>query len=205
MLVRALTRSFPRGIRTLISLDQSPGITSPGTLHPVTPSQQSYDAYALPSASEEIQPILDIPPESDPLLAYLTSHLMRDGKRHAAVKRTSRMLLHLHALTRSPPLPIFRQAVFLSSPSIRVVSHKQGGKNVQKPVPLGEKQRTRFAIKWMIAAAERRRGRTIEERLAREALAIIKGTPDDNDVLKKKQDIHKLGMVNRFVSFSPAT
>ncbi|KAF8583203.1 ribosomal protein S7, partial [Ramaria rubella] len=143
---------------------------------------------------------IDVPPESDPLLAYLTSHLMCHGKRHAAARRTSRMLLHLHAMTRSPPLPIFREAISLAAPSIRIVSHKQGGKNVQKPVPLGEKQRTRFAIQWMLAAAKTGKGRTIEERLAREVLAIIKGgaaqTPD-NEVLKKKQDVHKLGMVNR--------
>ena len=94
---------------------------------------------------------------------------------------------------------------------------------MQKPVPLGEKQRTRFAIKWMLAAAEHRKGRTIEERLAREALAIIKGKPEDirgkpednkgkpedkgkpddnngwQEVLKKKHDVHRLGMVNRCV------
>ena len=59
----------------------------------------------------------------------------------------------------------------------------------------------RFAIKWMLtAAAAHRRGRTIEERLAREVLQIVKeGDPEKNDVLKKKQELHKLGMVNRCV------
>lgn len=72
---------------------------------------------------------------------------------------------------------------------------------MQKPMPLGEKQRTRFAIKWMLSAAEHRRGRTIEERLAREVLEVVKGKPEDNEVLRKKQDLHKLGMVNRCVIF----
>lgn len=204
---RQFTRTLPQRIRALSTLENTPQDLPSASSLPLpadylaTPSQQSVDAYAFPSAAEEIQPILDIPPESDPLLAYLTSHLMRDGKRHAAARRTSRMLLHLHALTRAPPLPIFRDAVFRAAPSIRIVSHKKGGKNVQKPVPLGEKQRVRFAIKWMLtAAAAHRRGRTIEERLAREVLQIVKeGDPEKNDVLKKKQELHKLGMVNRCV------
>lgn len=51
----------------------------------------------------------------------------------------------------------------------------------------------------MLAAADHRRGRTIEERFARDVIGIIKGTPEDTEMLKKKQDIHKLGMVNRYV------
>ncbi|KAF8511554.1 ribosomal protein S7 domain-containing protein, partial [Hysterangium stoloniferum] len=140
---------------------------------------------------------LDIPPESDPLLAYLTSRLMKNGKRHAAAHRTSRMLLHIFAMTRSPPLPIFRHAIELAAPSIRIVSHKRGGKMIHKPIPLSEKQRTFFALKWMLAAAANNRAKTIEERLAKQVLDIVRQDPTQNQVLKKKLDVHTMGMVNR--------
>jgi len=165
---------------------------------PLSASSSSIQAYSSASSSHEIQPTLDIPPESDPLLAYLTSHLMRHGKRHTAARRTSRMLLHIFAMTRSRPLPIFRHAVELAAPSIRIVSQKRGGKMLHKPIPLSEKQRTFFAIKWMLTAASNNRGKTIEERLAKQVLDIIRqDDPTQNQVLKKKLDLHTMGMVNR--------
>ena len=41
-------------------------------------------------------------------------------------------------------------------------------------------------------------GRTLQERLAKEIIAVVRG---DSPVLKLKEDAHKLAMVNRFVSF----
>ena len=190
------TCSWPRAFTSLNQPSPDDLDTAPPPHSPDTPSLPSYSSPSIPDPP----PVLDIPPESDPLLAYLTSNLMHDGKRHAAARRTSRVLLHLHALTRAAPLPILRTAVLRAAPSVRIISHRHGGKTVQKPVPLGEKQRTRFAIQWMLGAAARRSGKQIEERFAREVLAVIKG---DSEVLKKKLEVHKLAMVNRCVT-SPA-
>jgi small subunit ribosomal protein S7 len=76
--------------------------------------------------------------------------------------------------------------------------HRHGAKNVAKPVALGEKQRTRFALEWILEASKQRSGQTVEERLARELIAIVQGT---SDALKKKEEVHKFAMVNRCVDF----
>jgi len=72
--------------------------------------------------------------------------------------------------------------------------HRHGAKNVAKPVALGEKQRTRKALGWMLEASRGRAGRSVEERLAREVVAVVKG---ESEVLKRKEEVHRFAMVNR--------
>jgi small subunit ribosomal protein S7 len=106
------------------------------------------------------------------------------------------MLLWVHSLTRAPPLEIVREAVLLAAPAVRSMSHTHGGKIVSRPIALSEKQRTRYAVKWIIKASENRMGQTLEERLAREIIATIQGT---SSVLAEKERAHTFAMVNRYV------
>lgn len=137
-----------------------------------------------------------LPPASDPLLSYFTSLIMKDGKRHQAARRLAEALNNIHVLTRSPPLPILREAVERASPEVKVVSQRQRNKNVMTPRPLTAKQRTGQAIRWIIQFSERRQEHKFEQRLAREVVAIAN---DASDVLKKKDEMHKLALANRCV------
>jgi small subunit ribosomal protein S7 len=149
--------------------------------------------FATPTAPP---PMLDIPPAEDPLLQFMANTIMRHGKRKRASRIVSRMLLWVHSLTRAPPLDIVRQAVLLAAPAVRIMSHTHGGKIVARPVALSEKQRTRYAVKWIIKACENRPGQTLEERLAREIIATLQGS---SSVLTEKDRLHTLAMVNRCV------
>lgn len=141
-------------------------------------------------------PILDLPPAQDPLLHYLTSSLTKNGHRAKASRIVARTLQHLHAFTRAPPLPVLREAIFAASPAVKTTSRRVGAKTNYKPVALQEKQRTRFAVQWILKASEAKTGQTVEERLAREFIAVLQGS---SDALKKKEEVHKFAMVNRSV------
>jgi small subunit ribosomal protein S7 len=140
--------------------------------------------------------LTQIPPESDPTLFLFASCIMKHGERHKATHIVSRMLVHLHAMTRSPPLPIFREAIKRASPSVRMRSQKTGGKIVLKPEALNEKQRTRSAIKAILQASFEREGAKLELRLARELVGILNG---QSGALNQKESVHKLAAANRFV------
>jgi len=126
----------------------------------------------------------------------MTNTIMRDGKRKRASRTISRMLLWVHSLTRAPPLEIVREAVLRAAPAVRTMSHTHGGKIVSRPIALSEKQRTRFAMKWILKACDNRPGQTLEERLAREIIATVQGT---SSVLVEKERVHTFAMVNRCV------
>ncbi|OBZ77614.1 37S ribosomal protein S7, mitochondrial [Grifola frondosa] len=138
--------------------------------------------------------VINIPPAEDPLLHYLTSFLMSNGKREKAAKISSRILLHLHAFTRAPPMPILRQAIFEASPAVRCISFSRSSKTTVIPVALSEKQRTRYALTWILKASDSKMGQTLEERFARELIAVVKG---DSDALKKKKEVHQYAVLHR--------
>jgi small subunit ribosomal protein S7 len=159
---------------------------SPGSLTQAPPS-------AL-STSNSMSPIF-VPPPQDPLLFMLTSELMEDGKRVRSARTVAEMLEYLHSVTQVPPLPLVREAIASAAPCVKVITYRKPSKNVQVPFPLGEKQRTKLAVKWIIKASEARPHRSLHQRLAHEILAILKG--GENSVLKKKEAMHQLAVVNR--------
>jgi small subunit ribosomal protein S7 len=153
-------------------------------------------ALSEPTANTDIH--RTFPPAQDPLLHYLTSKLTHCGRRHRAAHRVSRMLMHIHGYTGAHPLPILRQAIFSVSPAVRVAMHKKGVKSVAMPMPLNEKQRTRFGVEWILQASEKKPGKAVEVRLAQEMIAVVEGT---SEALKKKQETHRHAMLNRYVLF----
>lgn len=203
---RAATRSFrhwSRSVSTIPSQTESNtvqntlsalGSLMPGAEAAFTPVVEP--TPVRPTTSSKLAPILNIPPAEDPLLAYLTALLTKSGHRARAARIVSRALLHIHTFTRAPPLPILRKAVIIASPAVKCLSHRHGAKNVAKPVPLGEKQRTRFALRWIIKASDSKSGQTLEERLAREIIAVVDGT---SGVLREKAELHRHAMVNRYL------
>ncbi|KAL5489862.1 hypothetical protein ACEPAI_4694 [Sanghuangporus weigelae] len=161
---------------------------TPSPQQPMSPNGLSY--AGLP----DHKIFLDIPPAQDPLIRYLASSFLHDGRRHSAERRAARVLLHLHTLTRAEPLPLLRQAIEKVMPNVRVTRHKHSTKIIEIPVALNEKQQVRYAMKWMLKEAEIRGGRTIEERLAREIVLVLNGT---SGALKQKDAQHTTAMVNR--------
>lgn len=158
---------------------------------PTPPPSTSTSTTSIPDASQML-----IPPASDPLLHFLASSLLHHGKRAKAERIVSRTLLYIHALTRAPPLPILRHALITASPAVKCVTYKRGGKNVVRPAALTEKQRIRAGVHAVLAASKNKNGKTLEERLAREIIAVVNG---DSKAITDKELAHKQAMVNRYV------
>ena len=195
--LRTATRSLRPSTRFSSTLAEgnAPSQWANSGLQAVIASQQT---SPVASTSKPNLPVmLNIPPAEDPLLHYLTSSIMKHGRRSKASRTTSRTLLHLHSFTRTEPLPLLREAIFAASPAVKCLSHRHGSKNVMKPVALGEKQRTKFAVKWILEASDSKPGKTLEERLAREVIAVLEG---NSRALAKKMELHRIAMVNRYVS-----
>jgi len=76
--------------------------------------------------------------------------------------------------------------------------HKRGAKNIARPMALNEKQRTRFGVEWILQASQKKAGKSLDVRLAKEIVAVVQGT---SDALKKKEEVHRFAMLNRCVCF----
>lgn len=181
-------------------LPESP-VNTPVSLNNSAPRQKArinpYPSYPLPEK-------LHLPPPEDATLAYFTSLIMRDGKRHQAARTVANTLNNLHILTHSSPLPILREAIERAGPAVKVVSQKQRNKSLMTPRPLNAKQRTGQAIRWIIRMSDNRPEHDLDQRLAKEILTIVTN-PGSSNVMKKKEEVHKLALANRYVRLNGLT
>ena len=152
-----------------------------------------------------------VPAAESPLLHFLATMIMKHGEYAKAQRIVSNMLLHIRAMTGSPPMPIVEQAILAAAPAVKCRKLKrQGGKSSMVPKPLNERQRIHMAIRWIrdqVIHEKKARGapgKKYEERLAREMIAVIRGT---SPVLAEKKKTHEEAMVNRcaFSSSLPLT
>ncbi|KAK0461757.1 ribosomal protein S7 domain-containing protein [Desarmillaria tabescens] len=142
---------------------------------------------------------MNIPPPEDPLLEFLATMIMKHGKKAKASKIVSRTLLHIHAYTRAPPLPILREALFAISPLTICLRVKTTAlKHIMKPVPLSERRSLRKGISWLLDECKRPGPLSLEERLAREIIEIMNGT---SKILGKRDSAHKEAMLNKAYVF----
>ncbi|CED82151.1 Ribosomal protein S7 [Phaffia rhodozyma] len=152
------------------------------------PSSEDYVHKTIP------YPTRSIPQKSDPLSDFFVNLIMKNGHRLRAIISFHKILEAIHRQTKSPPLPIFKSAIVAASPFIRLKSIKKGAKIMIVPVPMTERQRTRWGIKWILAAADKRSAIDFDKRVAMELLAVLDGT---SSVLKQVDERHKVAMMNR--------
>lgn len=76
----------------------------------------------------------------------------------------------------------------------RLKSIRKGAKTMVVPIPMTERQRTRFGIQWILKAADKRAATQFEKRVAMEMLAVLDGS---SNVLKMLDERHKVAMMNR--------
>jgi small subunit ribosomal protein S7 len=199
---RVLPRYFPRYVRP-VSIETKPEKAEAMSALGIFPEE---DLNAQLSTRQQMRPPVDlenmhhhIPPASSPLLQFMTTLLMKHGEYAKASKVVSRMLLHIYALTRSPPVPIVEKAVEVASPVVRCRRMKKGGmKTTYVPQALSERQRTRLGIQFIIQEVNKKGkpGKTLAERMARQVIATVNG---HEATLDFKAKMHQMAMVNRCV------
>ena len=95
------------------------------------------------------------------------------------------------------PKGIFDKAVENVQPAIEVKSVRVGGANYQVPSPVSEERGRTIANRWILDAARKRSGRSMEEKLADEFFDAANGR---GGAIKKKDDTRKMAESNRAFS-----
>ncbi|KAB5589299.1 Ribosomal protein S5/S7 [Ceratobasidium theobromae] len=185
----------------------TPVVTSDPATHTPSAFSQRFDAakYDKPPITPFANPELlapsplpvgtQLPPIADPLLDFTAALIQKHGERTKAARTVSLILEHIHILTGGAlPLPIFREAVRLVSPSVEVVVQKRRAKNLLTPRPLTERKRTRGGILAILKASDKRPEKRIYERVARECINVLRG---ESDAIKKLEEVHRSAVANR--------
>ncbi len=92
------------------------------------------------------------------------------------------------------PVQIFDEAIKNVSPILEVKSKRIGGANYQVPREVRGERRLSLAIRWIIAAAQAKKGKPMAEKLAEELLLAAK---NEGNAIKKKLDTHRMAEANK--------
>jgi len=122
------------------------------------------------------------------------NYLMRQGKKSIAEKIMHETFEEIGKASKEKPLSIFEKALENAAPQVEVSSKRVGGANYQVPREVRAERKFMLAARWIIQAAQSKKGKPMSTRLAEELLSAAK---NEGSAIKKKQDTHRMAEANR--------
>ena len=118
---------------------------------------------------------------NDKVVAKFINNVMEDGKKAVAEKIVYSAFDILASKTKQDALTVFNEAI----------------ENVKPVVEVRADRRQALAIRWIIAAAQKRSETTMTDRLANELLDAF---ANKGAAVKKREDTHKMAEANKAFS-----
>ena len=129
------------------------------------------------------------------LVTHLINVIMKSGKRtlaerivYGAFEKVS------EKLEKGDPVDLLLGALENARPRLEVKSRRVGGATYQVPVEISFERQESLALRWIVDAANGRKGIPMREAIASE---IIDAYNNTGSVVKKKEEMHKMAQANR--------
>ena len=128
-------------------------------------------------------------------VSQLVNYVMEMGKKNVARKIVYRTFDEIKAKTKKDdPLEVFEEALRNVGPTVEVRSRRVGGANYQVPREVRPERRLSLALRWIISAAQAKKGAPMHKRLADE---LIAASNNEGDAVKKRENTHKMAESNK--------
>lgn len=125
-------------------------------------------------------------------VAKLVNYVMECGKKDTARKVVYRAFEELKK--EGDPVVILDEALENASPAVEVRSRRVGGANYQVPREVNPNRRLALGLRWIVTAAEAKKGVPMHVSLAAELLAAKKG---EGEAVTKKETTHRMAEANK--------
>ena len=119
---------------------------------------------------------------------------MKCGKKSTAEKIVYSALSAIEERESKAPATVLEQAVRNATPQLEVKSRRIGGATYQVPVEVRPERSLSLALRWLVASARARPGKSMAEKLAGELSDAAKG---QGVTVKKRDDTHRMAEANR--------
>ena len=128
------------------------------------------------------------------VLARFISKVMRGGKKSLAQRLVYDALDMIQERTGKDGLDVFEQAMRNASPVIEVKPRRVGGATYQVPVEVAPHRRGSLAMRWLLAAAASRPGKTFSDKLAAE---LLDAANNEGAAVRRREDAHRMAEANK--------
>ena len=127
------------------------------------------------------------------MLEFLTLSLMKKGEKHIAELLVIRLNKILRKKYKVSPALILQEAVNNVKPLIGFRNVRLRGSSYQIPFFLKEEQQIKTALDWILSSA-RKSNTDLGHSLAKE---LVQASLKQGELIKKRNDTHKLGNQNK--------
>ena len=128
------------------------------------------------------------------LVAKVVRTLMKSGKKTTAERIVYGAIEELAKETGKDPLEVMDAAINNMKPKVEVKSRRVGGATYPVPVEIRPGRQLALALRWMAQYAAARRGVPMPRAVA---LELIDAYNNTGNVLKKRDDTHKMAQANK--------
>jgi small subunit ribosomal protein S7 len=124
----------------------------------------------------------------------LINRLMKRGKKSVAASVVYDAFDMIEERMKTDPVEVFEQAIRNTSPILEVKPRRVGGATYQVPVEVRPERRFSLAVRWLLASARARPGKSMAERLAGE---LMDAANESGAAIRKKEETHRMAEANR--------
>ena len=162
--------------------------------------------------SKKIEKRVSVDPKfNSELVAHVIRVIMKDGKKTTAEKIVYGAIEKIgEEIKKNPakfektegdqkvavtePIEVVSQAIENMKPKVEVKTRRVGGTPYPVPVPINEVRQLSLALRWMTTYASGRHGMGMPAAVAAEVIDAFQG---QGNVIKKRDDVHKMAQANK--------
>ena len=138
--------------------------------------------------------ILTDPKYKDRIVSKFVNILMLDGKKSIAEKILYSTLEKISTQKKEEPTKIFHDVLNNVKPRVEVRSRRVGGATYQVPNEVKADRAQALAIRWIVEAARKRSGKSMQNKLHQE---FLDASDNKGGAVKKREDTHKMAEANK--------
>lgn len=128
------------------------------------------------------------------MVARFINKVMQKGKKALARKLVYEAFSLVQKELKKEPIEVFEKAIENTTPLLAVKSKRVGGATYQVPIEVKGDRRVGLAIRWILEAARKGKGKPMAQKLAQEILAAYK---NEGSAVKKREETHRMAEANR--------
>jgi small subunit ribosomal protein S7 len=130
-------------------------------------------------------------------LSRFMNKMMVSGKKSLSERIVYTALDTIERTARRSPIDVFDLALRNATPLLEVKPRRVGGATYQVPVEIKGDRKQSLAMRWLIASARSRSGKSMAEKLASELLDASNNT---GATIRKRDETHRMAEANRAFS-----
>ncbi len=138
--------------------------------------------------------ILPDPIYGSELAARFINRMMYSGKRGKSEYIFYAAMKIVEEKTGVPAIEAFEKAIQNVTPAVEVRPRRVGGQTYQVPMDVRPERRRTLAFRWLLAAARKRSGKSMIDKLSNEVLDAFNNS---GSAIKKREDTHKMAESNK--------